>query len=565
MRSLFSSLVLALAARLASSSPCRPRDVPQACEGNTPDTRTQWCEYDINTDFDKVHVDTGNIKEYWLDVTDVTVAPDGIPRTAMAVNGSIPGPTLFADWGDTVVIHLTNSLTESLNGSSIHWHGIRQNHTNQHDGVVSITQCPLAPGQSMTYTWKAAQYGTAWYHSHFGIQAWQGVLGGLIINGPASANYDEDLGVVFLNDWDHQTVDELHMVAQTRGPPTLDNGLINGTNVWTDEEGTTTGDRFNVKFAAGTSYRMRLVGGAIDTHWKFSIDNHKMTVIANDLVPVEPWETTILDISMGQRYDVIVTANQADVADTFWMRAIPQIRCSDNESINNIKGIVYYGDSPSEPETTAYEYVDGCDDQTTSLVPVVPHDVSAADWVSLSTASVSPNSAGLFKWYLNSTSMLVDWGTPSLQSIVNGVTAFEDNDAVIELNVADQWVYFVIETNMPIPHPIHLHGHDYYVLAQGTGSYSSDVVLNTSNPPRRDTAMLPASGYLVMAWQANNPGVWLMHCHIGWHASEGFAVQFVERQSEIPDITDVSLVDEVCEHWNLFQETHEIEQHDSGV
>ena len=56
-------------------------------------------------------------------------------------------------------------------------------------------------GESITYTWKAMQYGTTWYHSHFALQAWEGVLGGIVINGPASGNYDEDLGNLFLNDW----------------------------------------------------------------------------------------------------------------------------------------------------------------------------------------------------------------------------------------------------------------------------------------------------------------------------------------------------------------------------
>lgn len=148
--------------------------------------------------------DTGVTREYWLELTDVTVAPDGVSRSAMAVNGSIPGPTLFADWGDTVVVHVTNSLTTSTNGTSFHFHGIRQNYTNEQDGVASITQCPTAPGESMTYTWRAVQYGSTWYHSHFALQAWQGVFGGIVINGPATADYDEDLGMLFLNDWDHQ-------------------------------------------------------------------------------------------------------------------------------------------------------------------------------------------------------------------------------------------------------------------------------------------------------------------------------------------------------------------------
>lgn len=272
-----------------------------ACSGNTADTRTEWCDYSISTDYWTEPVDTGVTREYWLDLTDVTVSPDGVSRSAMAVNGSIPGPTIFADWGDTVTVHVTNSLTTSLNGTSLHFHGIRQNYTNQADGVASVTQCPVAPGESITYTWKATQYGSSWYHSHFALQAYQGIFGGIVINGPASANYDEDLGMVFLNDWDHQTVDELYATAQTRGPPTLDTGLINGTNVYgSDGEDSQTGSRLTVGFTSGTSYRMRLVNAAVDTHWKFSIDNHTMTVISADLIPIEPYTTTMLDMTMGK-------------------------------------------------------------------------------------------------------------------------------------------------------------------------------------------------------------------------------------------------------------------------
>ena len=126
-----------------------------SCSGNTATTRDEWCDYDISTDYYNKAPDTGVTREYWLELTDVTVAPDGFSRSAQAINGSIPGPTLFADWGDTVVVHVSNALSTSSNGTSIHFHGIRQNFTNQNDGVVSITQCPTAPGSSITYTWKA--------------------------------------------------------------------------------------------------------------------------------------------------------------------------------------------------------------------------------------------------------------------------------------------------------------------------------------------------------------------------------------------------------------------------
>lgn len=155
-----------------------------------------------------------------------------------------------------------------------------------------------------------------------------GQFGGIVINGPASADYDEDMGVIFLNgtvsistlkgirmsfdsqisadvvsftDWSHETADELYESAQTNGPPTLDNGLINGTNVYGDDGSSSrTGSRFEVSVTSGTSYRIRLINGAIDTHFKWSIDNHTMTVIASDLVPIVPYDTTVLNIAIGK-------------------------------------------------------------------------------------------------------------------------------------------------------------------------------------------------------------------------------------------------------------------------
>lgn len=133
-----------------------------------------------------------------------------------------------------------------------------------------------------------------------GLQTWEGVFGGIIINGPASANYDEDKGTILLTDWDVRTVDELWDTVQVSGPPTVDNGLINGTNVFGDDGMDQVGRRFKMKFTKGKSYRLRLGNAACDTHFKFSIDHHTLIVIAVDLVPIQPYTTTVLDIAIGK-------------------------------------------------------------------------------------------------------------------------------------------------------------------------------------------------------------------------------------------------------------------------
>lgn len=162
--------VAAAAINSTASTSSNTSSSASACTGNSASDRSVWCDYDTSTDYYNVSPDTGVVREYWFNLEQATISPDGYSRMGLTINGSVPGPTIFADWGDTVKVHVTNNLTESKNGSSIHFHGVRQNFTNPQDGVVSITQCPLAVGSSQTYTWKATQYGSSWYHSHFGLQ-----------------------------------------------------------------------------------------------------------------------------------------------------------------------------------------------------------------------------------------------------------------------------------------------------------------------------------------------------------------------------------------------------------
>jgi FtsP/CotA-like multicopper oxidase with cupredoxin domain len=70
------------------------------------------------------------------------------------------------------------------------------------------------------------EYGSSWYHSHFTLQYGDGLLGGMIINGPATADYDEDLGNLFLSDWAHESVFQIWDSARLGAPPALQNGLV---------------------------------------------------------------------------------------------------------------------------------------------------------------------------------------------------------------------------------------------------------------------------------------------------------------------------------------------------
>ncbi|KAJ9156302.1 Multicopper oxidase, type 2 [Pleurostoma richardsiae] len=536
---------------------------------NSASDRSCWGDYDISTNYYEESPDTGVVREYWWEITNTTAAPDGIERIILAVNGTVPGPTIYADWGDTVVVHVTNNLEN--NGTGIHFHGIRQNYTNQNDGVPSITQCPIAPGGSYTYTWKASSYGSSWYHSHYYVQAWDGLFGGIQINGPATADYDEDLGVLFLNDWMHLTADQEVILAELNGPPTLNGGLINGTNEYNDTTtGVVTGSRFETTFVAGTRYRLRLVNAAADSHFKFSIDNHTLEVIAADFVPIVPYSTDNVAISMGQRYDVIVTANAT--ADNYWMRATIVQACSENDSPNNVLGIVRY-DSTSTDDPTSTAWSDaldtGSDCEDEDMADLVPYVAIAAsddpdNTTDFAVAIYQSGDIGL--WEMGATSFVNQWDYPTLMQVYEGNDTWGESQNVYAYPDANEWAYMVIQTTNQQPHPMHMHGHDFWVLGQGDGTFDATTAnLTVTNPPRRDTVMLPGDGYVVIAFYTDNPGAWLMHCHIAWHTTEGLAIQILERESEIPALIDASVLNSTCETWDYTSTEDDILQTDSGI
>jgi FtsP/CotA-like multicopper oxidase with cupredoxin domain len=107
-----------------------PCHIESPCRGNSPNTRTSWCCRNIHTDYELDWPDTGVTREYESVVGNHHHRPDGHDRATISVNGKIPGPPNFADWGDWVIVHVRNNLTAETNGVeagvSIHWHGINQ-------------------------------------------------------------------------------------------------------------------------------------------------------------------------------------------------------------------------------------------------------------------------------------------------------------------------------------------------------------------------------------------------------------------------------------------------------
>lgn len=183
----------------------------------------------------------------------------------------------------------------------------------------------------------------------------------------------------------------------------------------------------------------------------------------------------------------------------------------------------YEGASSADPTTNGTTYTEGCTDQT-GLIPWYKKDVPSDQFQAQSTSldvlmSVGTNASwsngqSVVQWSFDNNLMVVDWEKPTLEYVFDGESNFTSTQNVIELPNANEWTFWIIQSLAgdvtTTPHPIHLHGHDFYILGVGDGTFSDASTLTYSQPTRRDVAMLPALGYLVIAFQTDNPGAWLM-------------------------------------------------------
>jgi hypothetical protein len=139
------------------------------------------------------------------------------------------------------------------------------------------------------------------------------------------------------------------------------------------------------------------------------------------------------------------------------------------------------------------------------LTPIISETVTGPYYNKSEPVFLRKIGGSLYRWKLNSTSMHVAWEDPTLLEVYRGHHSWANVSGVIELPHKNVWTYIVIETTMSVPHPIHLHGHDFVIISQGTGTYSGEATTLT-NLPKRDTAMVPENGHLVIAFNSDNPG-----------------------------------------------------------
>lgn len=273
-----------------------------------------------------------------LSIRKETLDIAGRAAAAMTINGSLPGPLVRMQEGQTVTLNVTNQLEED---TSIHWHGILL--PANMDGVPGVSFGGIKPGETFTYRYPVTQSGTYWYHSHSGLQEPSGVYGPLIIDpqDPDPIVYDRDY-VVLLSDWtfedpyrvaarlkkqggyynfQKQTVqDFMHEGAEQGWWPTVANRLawgrmrmdptdiadVTGYTYTYLLNGLPPGANWTALFRPGERIRLRFINSAAMTYFDIRIPGLKMTVVQADGQNVQPVTVDEFRIAVAETYDVIV-------------------------------------------------------------------------------------------------------------------------------------------------------------------------------------------------------------------------------------------------------------------
>ncbi|PWK42370.1 copper resistance system multicopper oxidase [Pseudomonas sp. OV226] len=266
----------------------------------------------------------------------------GNPRTAMTINGGIPGPLLRWREGDTVTLRVRNALKDD---TSIHWHGILL--PANMDGVPGLSFHGIEPGGMYVYQFKVRQNGTYWYHSHSGLQEQSGVYGPLVIDAkePEPFQYDRDY-VVMLTDWTDEdaaglmkklkkqsdyynynkptvgdfihdvgekgwgaTVADRKMWAEMKMNPT-DLADVSGATYTYLMNGQAPDMNWTGVFRPGEKLRLRFINGSAMTYFDVRIPGLKMTVVAADGLHVKPVSVDEFRIAVAETFDVIIEPTQ---------------------------------------------------------------------------------------------------------------------------------------------------------------------------------------------------------------------------------------------------------------
>ena len=500
------------------------------------------------------------------------MALPGSDKPQVLVNGTLPGPTLRVPFGAAVEVTVINNMTDA--GTSIHWHGMTQRGTPYMDGVIGYTQCLIPPlggvaqagANAMVYRFTPELPGTYWYHGHWAGQYTDGLYGALIVDdgghafsqaaavGGGDANaaaYDRDEWIWQAADWYDAPAESYLPVylspASGGDEPMPDAIVVNGAR---------SGE---LVYTVPRTQRqlVRVINTAAFSMWRVSVDGMPLMVVEVDGTAVEPLLLPYVELNVAQRISFVLDWSRLHpdftFSDVLWFRveAMPMMYPTYDETAPDLglygtaggkpfdvlwRGVIRFADAASPTVLPAY----GATPRLTLAPPADINMQAARPWPEMSAPEPThfinmlvvfqEDENGVNRPYINGESALMP--TPEMMheplmyeyaSALGGPLSSQAPlaNGTILGNATNPFVlpYGAVVDVMIVntdggEHPFHWHGHWFWVIA--TSAAPDAKQLYGPHYVRRDVVSVPAEGWARVRFVADNPGVFLVHCHIEW-------------------------------------------------
>ncbi|HYF21329.1 MAG TPA: multicopper oxidase family protein [Ramlibacter sp.] len=429
--------------------------------------------------------------------TEAALRGAGHPATAVwSYGGGVPGPEIRVPQGSRLRVDFRNRLPVE---TTVHWHGLRVPHAM--DGVPHLTQLPVAPGERFTYEFTLPDAGTFWYHSHLrsSEQVERGLYGLVVVEEPAPLPVDREWTWV-LDDWrltrDGQLARDFGQLHDVSHAGRIGNVVtLNG--------------RVPRPLAVrrGERIRIRIVNAANARIFGLQFDGHRPQVVALDGHPVTPHlpQGGTLVLGPGMRADVVLDA----VGEPGSRHAV---------------GDVFYPRAAYDLLELAYEAQPLRDAAPAALPALAPNPLSEPDLQAAVRHEIRFEGGMMGRLH----TALLDGRPMDLRALlgagkawaVNGVAAGHGHGRshghgehpALTLQLGKSY-RVLLRNDTRWHHPIHLHGHAFRLLERSG--------LPVPHRPWLDTVLLAPDESAEIAFVADNPGDWMLHCHVLEHQDGG--------------------------------------------
>ncbi len=493
-------------------------------------------------------------------------------RSAMAINDSIPGPTLKFKEGDFAEIHVTNTMNVE---TSIHWHGLIL--PNYQDGVPYLNSPPIAPGKTHIFEFPLKHSGTYWYHSHTGLQEQLGVYGAIIVEPKQKTiPYDHDLALV-LSDWTNENPNEVLRTLK-RGSEwysikrktavsiseAISNGALGGLlSLWKMrmpgvDISDVSYDAFLIngkkhkkysQFKPGDRVRVRVVNAGASTYFWTTFGGEAPKMISADGIDVVPVETPKVLHAIAETYDYIVTLPKNG-------KAI-EIKAWAQDGSGSASVVLGAGEVLPAPVVLPPNYI-----EKTKMLGSMEMGMGGMDHSKMGMDQGDHSKHGMMK---RPSHMNSQFSYDSLKSLERTTLDASKPVRKVELNLTgNMWRYIwsmngktlsevdkikikrgevvrvTLNNKTMMHHPMHLHGHFFRVLNKN-GTYS----------PLKHTVDVEPMKSVTIEFDAVETGDWFFHCHVLYHMKGGMARVFSygDKRDERMKPFALSNVLEADSHW----------------